>query len=66
LKCLKTGYQDVLLLSSAWYDTSHSTIFSICFDVRQKGSVLSPYLFSVYIDDVGKLNDFRNGCFVLL
>ena len=47
-----------------WYN-SRSSVFDIRFGVRQ-GSVLSPYLFSVYIDDVGKLCDFRNGSFVLL
>jgi len=47
-----------------WHD-SHSSVFNIRFGVRQR-SVLSPYLFSIYIDDVGKLCDFRNGSFVLL
>ena len=46
------------------YD-SRSSVFDIRFGVRQ-GSVLSLYLFSVYIDDVGQLCDFRNGSFVLL
>ena len=47
-----------------WHD-SHSSVFNIRFGVRQ-GSVLSPYLFSIYIYDAGKLCDFRNGSFVLL
>jgi len=47
-----------------WYD-SHSSVFNIRFGVR-RGLVLSPYLFLIYIDDVGKLCDFRNGSFVLL
>jgi len=61
---LRIGCQDVLRLSIGIYD-SHSSVFNIRFGVRQ-GSVLSPYLFSIYIDDVGKLCDFRNGSFVLL
>jgi len=47
-----------------WYD-SHSSVFNIRSGVRQ-GLVLSPYLFSIYIDDVGKLCVFRNRSFVLL
>ena len=35
-----------------WYDSS-SFVFSVCFGVQ--GSVLSPHLFAVYIDDVRKI-----------
>jgi len=44
---------------------SYSFVFSICSGVRQ-GAVLSPLLFAVYIDEIGKLYDSRNGCFVIL
>jgi len=45
-----------------WYD-SCSVVFNICSGVRQ-GAVLSPILFAIYVDDIGKLYD--NKCFVLL
>ena len=47
------------------WDYSYSFVFSVCSGVRQ-GAVLSPLLFAVYIDDIGKLCDPRNGCFVIL
>ena len=47
-----------------WYD-SCSVVFSICSGVRQ-GAVLSPILFAIYVDDIGKLCNPKHECFVLL
>ena len=44
---------------------SWSYIFRTSFEVRQ-GSVLSPVLFSVYIDDIGQLHNNLTGAFVVL
>jgi len=56
-----------LSVSSAcvkWVD-SWSRVFMISSGVRQ-GSVLSPFLFAVYVDDIGKLQDSRVGKFIVL
>ena len=47
------------------WNNSCSLVFSVCSGVRQ-GAVLSPLLFAVYIDEIGKLCDPRNSCFVIL
>ena len=40
-------------------------VFQVFTGVRQ-GSVLSPVLFSVYIDGISKLHDPNNGAYVIL
>jgi len=47
-----------------WGD-SWSCMFMVSSGVRQ-GSVLSPLLFAVYVDDIGKLHNSRVGKFVVL
>jgi len=40
-------------------------VFKVSLGVTQ-GSVLSPYLFALYVDDIGKLFNARLGTFVVL
>jgi len=47
------------------WNNSWSCVFKVSSGVRQ-GSVLSPYLFAVYVDDIGKLFNARLGTFVVL
>jgi len=47
-----------------WYDL-FSVLFSISFGVRP-GSVLSPFIFAIYTDDVAKLCHMTPGVFIIL
>ena len=42
-----------------------SSVFHVDFGVRQ-GSVLAPFLFAVYLDDVAKFDCINQGCFIIL
>jgi len=44
---------------------SWSFVFKVSSGVRQ-GSVLSPYLFAVYVDDVGKLFNVHFGTYIVM
>jgi len=46
------------------WNNSWSCVFKVSSGVRH-GSVLSPYLFAVYVDDIGKLFNARLGTFVV-
>jgi len=47
------------------WNASWSYVFQVCSGVRQS-SALSPLLFAVYVDDVGKLYNASEGAYVIM
>ena len=42
-----------------------SQMFNVDFGLRQ-GSVLSPYLFAIYVDDLARLCQYKRGVYIIL
>ena len=55
----------LLNLLVSWLSGCYSYVQSVDFGVRQV-SVLSPYLFAMYMDDLAQLGQFNRGMFIIL